>query len=125
MATVTVKAAIVEEALFEDQWRAVADELRAAGHDVTGIGHLGEFRQLPPPPEVPDPWTVVIAIWVAKHLAGEAFDAVVDEVRAAVSRHLRGRMGKHTRKVEIVDERGEVLTVVEVPEGEAFDQPRK
>jgi nucleoside-diphosphate-sugar epimerase len=119
MATITVKASRIEEMRFYDQWTALKAELEANGHEVRGIGHLGEFSKLPLPPELPDPFTIVIALAVAKHLAREAVDALVEEVRAAVVSHLRGRFGKNTRTVQIVDEHDNVLLEVEVQDESA------
>ena len=72
----------------------------------------GQRRQLS---DRRDAATIVIALWVAEKLAGETIEAVVDEIRAAVLRNLKGRQGRH-RKVKIVNPRGgKPFATVKVP----------
>jgi len=118
MATLTIDAAAIELGVFKGQWQGVREELETAGH-VVKVERRIEQRGGPPPVDVPDFATIRVAVWVAKKLAGEGVEAVVEEVRAAVLRHLKGRIQGRRRKVMIVPvlnpRGGEPFAKVEVP----------
>jgi hypothetical protein len=81
--------------------------------------------QLPPELVVP---AIQVTLWVTKKLAGETLDAVLAEIRAAVVRRIRGRILSgpqegERRRVVILDQYGDPLLEVDVPDEAEGDEP--
>jgi hypothetical protein len=111
----------VELGLHNEQWENLEADLRDAGHEVEFAEKI-ERRSAEAGLDAGTLGTIAIYVYiVAREVLPQVRDRLLkeatDELAGVVRRRLRGRSGKVTRTVSIVNglNQSEVLTTVEVP----------
>jgi hypothetical protein len=109
---IVIEPASIELGLNRDAYDGLVSDLEEGGFDAELRPRTEERWGLP---EVPQEF-VVASLWLGEHIAGQAFDAIVQMLLSRMWRSRRKLRGQRPPVVLIYGPDGEVLRKVEIPE---------